>query len=56
MRPYDFLQNDDLDPYPKRCSRLFPDTRHIQSSESEQQPVTSLLNSRLLDRIACDAT
>jgi hypothetical protein len=51
---YDFLQNCDLDSPPKDAPD-FSRTLGIPRSEDEPRPVTSLLNSQLLDRIACDA-
>jgi hypothetical protein len=51
---FDFLQTSDLAPPPKDASD-FSRTRGIPYGDGEPQPVTSLLNSRLLDSSACDA-
>jgi hypothetical protein len=51
---YDFLQTRDLDPATKNGPDLSR-TRGIPRGENGPQPVTSLLNSQLLDRIACAA-
>jgi len=47
----DFLQTSDLDGPPDEKDD-FSCTSHIQRNEENQQPVVSLLNSRLLDEIA----
>ena len=51
---YDFLQTRDLDPATKNAPDLSR-TRGVPRGENAPQPVTSLLNSQLLDRIACAA-
>jgi hypothetical protein len=48
----DFLQTSDLDVAPEKPDDDFSRTRGIPSAEGEPRPVTSLLNSRLLDAIA----
>jgi hypothetical protein len=50
----DFLQTSDLDPTTKDAPDLSR-TRGIPGGKNGPQPVTSLLNSQLLDRIACAA-
>jgi hypothetical protein len=51
---YDFLQTSDLDPATKEALDLSR-TRGIPGGENGPQPVTSLLNAQLLDRIASAA-
>ena len=50
----DFLQTSDLDGAPKAADD-YSRTRGIPGDEGEPRTVTSLLNSRLLDAIACAA-
>jgi len=48
----DFLQTSDLDGAPEKPDDDFSRTHDIPPAEGEPRPVTSLLNSRLLDAIA----